>query len=208
MNSWMVGGVGLSLAAALAFWAGHRVDASGKGQRVQPAAAPAAPTERIVVVRTIAHETNSNEGGAKPPSAPADDDAEPERPTRRDYERMSSEEIAAFEKQDQRTRNELLDRRFDGQATDRNWSYATEQQLTTAIRGIPPINDVRLASVQCRSDMCKTTLEHPDAQPVGDFIQAFVMSGMSHLEHHFRYEEGRVLIYSLRSPSKGPEANR
>src|SRR5687768_3827951 len=99
MNAWIVAGLGVPLAAALAFWAGRGVDApKGGREQAQPAATLAAPpTERVVVVRTIERDGAPNEGAAKPsqPLAEADEDSEPGHPTRKDYEQMSSEEIAA-----------------------------------------------------------------------------------------------------------------
>jgi hypothetical protein len=102
---------------------------------------------------------------------------------------------------EQRARQELyrqLDERFDGQSVDRDWQRPTETKLLDALEAIGSEGTL-WHKVECRSDICKTTIAHDLDGPNDDLVSAFVAQRLP-FEHHFRHEPRQTIIYTLRAP--------
>ena len=107
------------------------------------------------------------------------------------------EAIKARQDLEQARLHEQLEKRLAGQGVDTTWRRHAEAQLSLGVQGIAG-NDLQLESTSCREDVCKTVIKHEGTQVDGDRLTRFIMATARGLEHHFKYEEGRLTVYSIR----------
>jgi hypothetical protein len=91
---------------------------------------------------------------------------------------------------------ERLENRYESQPVDASWSRNTSGALQQSLATIDP-EHVSVASVDCRTDTCKTTLSHGGSKITPDFIRSFMMQTRPGIEHHFQYEGDETVIYSI-----------
>jgi hypothetical protein len=118
-------------------------------------------------------------------------------------EELTDEQVAVQEKKLLGELYQTLENRFQGQAVDSSFRRATETRLRDAVSGLSTLEGLASAqltveSMDCRSDTCKTTLRHRTAALGPEAIQAFIVRSGTGLEQHFRYEEGRTTVYTVR----------
>jgi hypothetical protein len=89
-----------------------------------------------------------------------------------------------------------LDQRFETQGVEGSFSRHMGGVLKDALSAIDA-GRIAVASVDCRSDMCKTKLTH-DESPLGSaFLTAFMTTTPTGVEHHFQHNFGETVIYSI-----------
>jgi hypothetical protein len=118
-----------------------------------------------------------------------------------EHEEQRSSELTFEESQREESRirqvwYDGLERRFGAQAVDSSWSRETQGLLKDSLAAVAP-EHVSVASVDCRMNMCKTSLLHKSTELPRDFVQGFATRMQPGVEHHFRYQPGETLIYSI-----------
>ena len=143
------------------------------------------------------HASEAEDSPRMPADAPAAaDEAGP-------IEELSDEQVAEQQKKLLAELYQNLETRFQGQTVDPGFRRATEGRLREAASGIAALDALASArltveSMECRSDTCKTTLRHQTPTLGPEAIQAFIVRSGTGLEQHFRYEEGRTIVYTVR----------
>lgn len=91
-----------------------------------------------------------------------------------------------------------LERRLESERVDPSWRREAEIPLREVLEALDP-ERLQVDSIDCREDICKTSLRHETAQMPRELALKFVTSpdGPIGFEHHFRYDNGKTTIYSL-----------
>jgi hypothetical protein len=88
-----------------------------------------------------------------------------------------------------------LDQRWTEEARDAAWGREVESSVQDVFSEWVSEGELEI-STSCRARTCRTALLHDADAPVDGYLKALVDEHLP-LEHHFFYEEGRLVIYSL-----------
>lgn len=202
---WMFAGLSvLTLSAAIWLWddpedkpppkAAAPVNPTRKPARV--AAADPPPVERLVASNSALPPTAPEpalEDDDTPDDGEYGDDDDGPKPERTEAERLAEERVVL-----QRTYS-ALDARFGAQQRDSAWSAAAEANLEGAFQSsLEGDGKMRVEDVECGAELCRSSFAVEDKGARRQFVAAFTANGPPGLEHHFKYEETRTTIYSIR----------
>lgn len=202
---WMFAGLSvLTLGAALWLWGDPEDKGPPKAAATakpvsKPARAAAAappPVERLVgsnlALRPTAPEPALEDHDTADDAEHGEDDDGP-KPERTEAERLAEERVVL-----ERTYS-ALDARFGAQRGDPTWSAAAEANLEGAFRkALEGNGEVRVENVECGAELCRSSFAVEDRGARQQFVGAFTANGPPGLEHHFKYEETRTTIFSIR----------
>jgi len=147
---------------------------------------------------------NDSEDALSKQAHPFDANQSPEDPLQLDAEQMANEELE---------RMMIMDRMFQAEPTDEQWSYNVTQMVTDVFRDIDAMHTT-LSRVQCRSTLCLVEVEHSDAEAAEEFDLYFPINVGEALPQANYYTENfddgssRVTMYFAREgydlPQVGP----
>jgi hypothetical protein len=129
------------------------------------------------------------------PSALEDGDSEGAAATPVDLSKYSGQEIERHDREVWRQFFGKLDGHFAGEGVDAAFAADSVPKLDQAVQSLPA-NLVTTHRVECRSDTCKTTLEHSGPLPL-DMLMYFTKANGA-LGHYVDLSEHRSVVYSVR----------
>lgn len=206
--------LGLGVASVVIGGLGYRLGTSAASAEAEAKPARRAPVESRAKLSTVNRALERSLESAKVEEAPAptlvavrpgsaaeasDDDV-------REAEDIMLEEQGLPEEEKIRRAQARLDdlhagfdERFQSQSVDRAWQSKQEPTLTRSLESASvDAPDVKVASVDCRADICRSVLQHDTERPSREFMLGLLRSGLVGLENHFHYEDGKTTMYSLR----------